>query len=538
MIPKTQYAVQLTGPGQLFLNKEKTVHDIGPTQLLCKVSVVGLCFSDLKLLKQFDRHARKPAVTTGVSQEILAECPTYVPDSKPTVPGHETVVEVVAAGDQVTHYEVGKHYIVQTDWRWIMNQNTNAAFGYNFEGALQEYVLLDERIVVSPEGDPMLLPAPKGIRSAAAFALVEPWACVEEAYQEKQRQRIKQNGRLLVVASDDLPENALDNLFAEFGKPAEIIKSSADKLAEVADQAFDDIIYFGSDAAVAEALFAKGGRKAIFNFVQCGKKFGQPVNTAVGAVHYLGYRIIGTEGSDPAEAMRHIPATGEMPKEAKVNVVGAGGPMGVMHVIRDLCVGDNVTVYAADLNKERLQALEKLAVPKAAKYGTTYVGYNPKEETLDVQFDVQAIMAPVPALVAAAVGTSAPNAIIDIFAGIPADVYGAMDLDQYIAKHLYLIGTSGSLTNDMKIVLNYVADGKVDTNVSVAAVSGLDDALKALKAVEEQTIPGKIMVYPMCKGLSLTLLPELETAYPSVFGKLTAEGVWTKEAEEELLAQF
>jgi hypothetical protein len=42
----------------------------------------------------------------------------------------------------------------------------------------------------------------------------------------------------------------------------------------------------------------------------------------------------------------------------------------------------------------------------------------------------------------------------------------------------------------------------------------------------------------MCKGLQLTLLPELETAYPSVYEKLSSEGVWTKEAEEELLAQF
>jgi len=538
MIPETQYAVQLIGPGKLILNKNKPVPEIGPTQLLCKVLVVGLCFSDLKLLKQFDKHARKPAVVTGIAPEVLAECPSYVPDSKPTVPGHETVVEVVAAGDQITHYEIGKSYIVQTDWRWIMNENTNAAFGYNFEGALQEYVLLDERIIVSPEGELMLLPAPKDIRSAAAFALVEPWACVEESYREEQRQSIKPDGRMLVVASNNLPEKTLDPLFERFGRPAEIVKISPGQLDDAEDHAFDDIICFGSDATVAEALFAKGAHKALFNFVQCGKKFGDPVNIAVGAVHYRGYRIIGTEGFDPVESMRHIPASGEMPANANINVIGAGGPMGVMHVIRDLCVGDNVTVYAADLNEERLQALQKLAKPQAARYGTTCIIYNPKKETPEIQFDLQIIMAPLPDLVAAAVGTSASRGIINIFAGIPADVYGPVDFDTYIAKHLYFIGTSGSLPNDMKIVLNYVADGKVDTNVSVAAVCGLDDALKALKAVEEQTIPGKIMVYPMCKGLKLTLLSELRTAYPSVYSKLSPEGVWTKEAEEELLAQF
>ena len=38
-----------------------------------------------------------------------------------------------------------------------------------------------------------------------------------------------------------------------------------------------------------------------------------------------------------------IPERCEMRKGDKVNVIGAAGPMGVTHVIRDLCVGEDVT---------------------------------------------------------------------------------------------------------------------------------------------------------------------------------------------------
>jgi threonine dehydrogenase-like Zn-dependent dehydrogenase len=87
-IPKKQCAVQLVGPDQLRLNESKPVFQPGPHQVLGRVEVVGLCFSDLKLLKQFSAHARKSGVTGGIEATALAEMPHYVPGNKPTVPGH------------------------------------------------------------------------------------------------------------------------------------------------------------------------------------------------------------------------------------------------------------------------------------------------------------------------------------------------------------------------------------------------------------------------------------------------------------------
>ncbi|MHC4546369.1 MAG: alcohol dehydrogenase catalytic domain-containing protein, partial [Planctomycetota bacterium] len=198
-LPETQYAVQLVGPDELVLNKSKEIFRPGRHQILCRVEVVGLCFSDLKLLKQFSSHVRKSGLVAGIDPEILKEIPSYVPGQKPTVPGHETVVRIEAVGPGVEDFKGGDRFLVQTDYRWLRTASSNGAFGYNFEGALQEYVLMDERVITSPEGESMLIPVSEEL-SASAIALVEPWACVEDAYVSGERTCIKTDGQMLVVA--------------------------------------------------------------------------------------------------------------------------------------------------------------------------------------------------------------------------------------------------------------------------------------------------------------------------------------------------
>ena len=201
MIPTQQTAIQLVGPSQLAMVDDKPVHQPGPTQILGKVSCVGLCFSDMKLLKQFDGHARKTPVVAHLGEEVLKEIPSYVPDGAPTVPGHEVVIEVVAAGDQVSSVAVGAKYLVQADWRDLKTAGSNGAFGYNFEGGLQQFVILDERTTISADGTSYLMPIEKEDRSISATALVEPWACVEQAFIHGERQSLTAGGTVLFVAS-------------------------------------------------------------------------------------------------------------------------------------------------------------------------------------------------------------------------------------------------------------------------------------------------------------------------------------------------
>src|SRR5581483_10422950 len=115
-VPDKQRAVQLVGPDQLRVNESKPVFQPGAHQVLCQVKV----------------------------------------------------------GPEVKRFKVGERYLVQTDYRWLPTKSSNAAFGYNFEGALQEFVLVDERVITAPDGESMFIPAPEDL-SASAIALCEPW---------------------------------------------------------------------------------------------------------------------------------------------------------------------------------------------------------------------------------------------------------------------------------------------------------------------------------------------------------------------------
>ena len=533
-LPQTQYAVQLVGPDELILNKSKEVFQPGRHQILCRVEAVGLCFSDLKLLKQFSNHTRKSGIVSGIDPEVLKDIPCYVPGEAPTVPGHETVVIIEAVGEGVVDYSAGQRYLVQTDYRWLRTAGSNAAFGYNFEGALQQYVLMDERVITSSDGESMMIPVSEKL-SASAVALVEPWACVEDAYASEERCGLKTDGRMLVVSDREIDKSVLDNLFNRYGRPAKITwPTDFVDVSQLSDGAYDDIIYFGSRPDIVEALFTKVATKGLLNIVLCGGRFGTSIVTMVGRVHYGGIRLIGTTGSDPTQAMECIPATDEIRPSDRINVIGAGGPMGAMHVIRNICQQvEGVSVFAGDVDDNRLAALSKIAAPLAAENGIEYKPYNSTREKLAVDFDYTVIMAPIPDLVAASVQIAAERGIINIFAGIPAAITGKIDLDTYIEKQLYFVGTSGSVLEDMKRVLAKVEGGSLDTNVSVAAVCGLDSAAKGIRAVENRLIAGKIIVYPACKALGLIPLEELDEKMPEV-ARCLDNGLWTKEAEQKL----
>ncbi len=93
-LPKTQYAVQLVGPDKLILNKSKEVFRPGRHQVLCRVEAVGLCFSDLKLLKQFSSHVRKSEIVSGIDTGILKEIPSYVPGQRQRCRGTKPQLEL------------------------------------------------------------------------------------------------------------------------------------------------------------------------------------------------------------------------------------------------------------------------------------------------------------------------------------------------------------------------------------------------------------------------------------------------------------
>lgn len=550
--PHEQYAVQLVGPGELRLNPTKAVPRPGPRQVLAKVEAVGLCFSDLKLLKQFSGHARKSAVLEGLDAAVLNEIPSYVPGPAPTVPGHEVVCRIVAVGGEVKSHRLGERCLVQTDYRTLRTAGSNAAFGYNFEGGLQEYVLMDERVVMDPEsGERFLIPVRDDL-GASTVALVEPWACVENSYANPERTGIKPGSRLLIVAHGSTPEGGPVGLFAG-GLPANVTAVGLDSssqseisrmgvavepagdVASLPGGSFDDIIYFGADRATIETINDKIAPGGIVNIVTCGRKVGERASIGIGRVHYGLTRWVGTQSSRAVESYEHIPATGEIRPGDRIVVIGAGGPMGQMHVIRNICQGvPGISIVGTDIDDGRLEALAAKARPLAEANHVPLDLINSTKAVPAKAFSYHAVLVPVGNLVAEAVDEGLEGSIINIFAGIPAATREAIDLDAYIGKRCYMFGTSGSVVRDMKIVLEKVEKGRLATDCSVDAVSGMAGAQEGLTAVEHRTLAGKIIVYPSLHRTGLIPLTEMADRFPSVAAKL-GHGQWNRAAEEEFL---
>jgi len=552
-LPRTEYGVQLVGPGQLVLNRDKEVVRPGPHEVLVKVEAVGLCFSDVKLTKQFSAHPRKDGVIAGIDKEILDGCPSYVPGEKPAVPGHEVACRIVAVGAEVERYRVGERCLVQTDYRSLLTPGSNAAFGYTFEGGLQEYVLLDERVAVEPgTGERYLIAVPEGL-SASAVALVEPWACVENAYASSDRRAFQPGGRLLVVAEAGHHVSGLEEASSSGGRPGSLVAITretaeqheleawglpvtfADVPRDLPDEHFDDIVYFGANKATIEILNNKLAPGGIINVVLGGRTIGAPVAVGIGRVHYAHTRWVGTTGAFAAGSYSVVPSSGELRPDDRMLVTGAAGPMGQMHVIRSLCCGvPGISVVGADIDDKRLGALGRKAEPYALRNGVPFELVNTAKERLEGRFSYQVVLVPSGPLVAAAIEASDEGGLVDIFAGIPASTRQEIDLDAYIQRRCYMFGTSGSVINDMKVLLAKLESGQLDTNCSVDAISGLSGAIDGIAAVEKQVMAGKIIVYPGLRDLGLTRLSDLGVRFPTVAASLTG-GQWCKEAEQELL---
>ncbi|MFC1716726.1 alcohol dehydrogenase catalytic domain-containing protein [Candidatus Poribacteria bacterium] len=544
MIPKTQTAVQLVGPDELVLNSDKPVYQPGPHQILAMVECVGLCFSDMKLLHAFTGHARKGPILSGIDPDTLKEIPSYVPNKLPTVPGHEVVVRIVEVGEGVTKFAVGERYLVQTDYRHLPTDGSKAAFGYNFEGALQQYVLMDERVIIAPDGESFLLPVSEE-PSASAIALAEPWACVEDSYNTQERQSIKAGGKLLIVLEDgdyDLrglsPSDGMPSFITAVGfdetpmKQYHVPVTSADSIG---DDAYDDILYLGCKAETIELLSDRLADRGILNVATAGRDIDKPAMIDVGRIHYGGTRYIGTSSNRPAEAYSCIPATGEILCCADVLIVGAAGPMGTMHTIRAIALPEHPkTITGTDINSERLEILADSVKAAAERKGVEFISHNPKESgNYTGKADYAVFLPPLHSLLPPVIQNLKPGGVLNIFAGIRAGNKAPIDMDYYVKNSLYMIGTSGSTVEDMRIVLEKVNSKQLDTNASVAAVSGMKGAIEGLNGVDKQRFHGKVIVYPQLTDMDLIELSDL----PQDVADHLEDGVWTRKAEQALINQ-
>ena len=530
---ETQWAVQITAKDRIEVNQAMPVPEIGPTQILLEIEACGICFSDTKLMHAFESHPRKTPIQAGLSEAELAEIPTYRPGDAPVVPGHEPVARIAKVGADVTRFQVGQRVLVQTDYRHLPTAASNASFGYDFDGALEEYALVDERMVIDPEtGESYLIPVGEA-PSASAVALIEPWACVENSYSLPQRQAIKPDGSLLVIVDPGFSSQGLEELVTS-AHPGTRVWCS--KLSSVKDgEVFDDIIYVGADADIVEALGPHLGNRGIMNIVTCGHSFARNVNIDAGRIHYDLIRYVGTMGERAEDGYSWIPKVCEIRPSDTVAVIGAAGPMGMMHAVRAVTSGiAGVNLDAVDVDDDRLARLHEVLEPIAAQHGVPVRIRNSSASPLEAGYTYIALMVPSPGLLAQAVDLAGEHAIVNAFAGFAVGTLAQLDMNAVLGRRTFLTGTSGSRICDMVTVLGRLEAGTVDTNISLDAVTGMAGVPDAIESVNNRTSQGKIMVYPKLHGLGLTRLADCAEKLPQVAAAMDG-GRWTKQAETVLL---
>jgi threonine dehydrogenase-like Zn-dependent dehydrogenase len=557
-IPERMYKWFFYGEGIDSLEvREVPVPTYGADELLVRQDAVGLCFSDTKVIALGKDHPRM------VGRDLRTQ---------PVTLGHEVACTVVGVGERrKDRFKVGERFIIQAD---VFYKGVSMAYGYVISGGLAEYSVIPKEMIDGDEGCYLLPMRPTA--GYAETALVEPWACVVSAYHQGHRSGVKPKGFLLVLAGSDAVRADWDGLFdATPDRPTTAVvvgnqsaatrlgdalhdRSSVSRLDSVSDWAelkaqytgdagFDDIVVLGGVAPEeiegAATTLANHAILALVGPAQIERK----LSLDIGRVHYNWHHYVGTPTWQVAQAYVE-PRGAELRPGGAAWFIGAGGPMGQMHV--QLAVqhpNPPKRIVATDIDSGRLQSVVDRLGSIAASRGIELIAINPKEmapDAFDAElrrltdgrgFDDIVSLVPVPALIEHAIGFLADGAWCNIFAGVARGTMAQLDANAIRARGVRYIGSSGSSIADMRETLQMVETGALSTNTSLAAIGGMKAARDGMRAVKEGRFPGKSLVYPLIPDLPLTALPDLKGIYPTVYARMKDGKFWTNEAEEELL---
>jgi threonine dehydrogenase-like Zn-dependent dehydrogenase len=276
------------------------------------------------------------------------------------------------------------------------------------------------------------------------------------------------------------------------------------------------------------------------------------VGVDVGRIHYHRWTYVGSTGSDIARAYDAQPIRSSLKTGGKALFVGAGGPMGRMHVQRAIQLqGGPSTVVCTDISDGRLQDMQETFGAEAKARGVELVTLNPMNKDAYASgmarltaagaeagggFDDIVVLAPVAAVISEASTYLAPGGVMNVFAGVLRGTMAQIDLSLVYLDGARVIGHTASSIDDLKLMLFQAENGLLAPNRSVAAIGSLEAASDGLQALQNAVYPGKVVIYPHIKPMPITAVPALKETLPSVYAKLENGRGWTTEAENEFLS--
>jgi threonine dehydrogenase-like Zn-dependent dehydrogenase len=559
-----------------------------PFQLLVRMDAVGICYSDVKIVRLGNQHPKL------IGRDLQRH---------PVVMGHEIACTVVKVGEALRdRFHPGERYVVQAD---VYLCGKNIPIGYALDGGFTQYGLITEPALFGDAGC-YLLPCPEHL-SYAEGALVEPWACVVTSYRLSPRPTPRPNARWLVllphspevhyrcrtletlqaageggiaVIAHDSRGSALTEAFVQaarrLGMQAITLPCSPDLLASpelvmklkahhTDGEGFDDILLFGEASpaqleACIDAL-AYGGHLSF----TCHRPLA-PLAVDLGRLHYDRLMVMGTTSWDITDAQAHTRST-QLSSGESLLLLGAGGPMGQMHLHYALNRPDPpARIVVVDRHAERLEYLRASVVASLSPSPSSSVergvshaepsgartelhfynaaGVPPERQQEELRalspFGYSQIMclSSSPEAVSLAYPLLDDGGVLNLFAGIPRGVKVPLDLTLFATRHLRLMGSSGSSMEDMALCLQWAAEGVLPVRRALSAIGGLNTLPDAIRAVQEHRYLGKIVLFPNLPDLPLMGLEELPARLPEVAAHLEAGRFWTQAAEQALFQRF
>jgi threonine dehydrogenase-like Zn-dependent dehydrogenase len=558
-IPRQSYAWNLYGAGLENLGHDGQpepfeIAEPGDDQLLVRIDTISVCFSDVKILKQGGSHPK-------LYNRDLSVDPTRL--------GHEVALTIVKVGKNLKDtYRPGQRLAVQPD---IYQQGKSTAYGYTIPGGMVQYHLIGDEVLKTDTGA-CLLPVDDQMGYAES-SLLEPWGCVMAAYTQRRRLTPKMGGIMWIVGQ--LGDTTTFTFSSGLDAPATIVLTdvspSVKQLVEATSAkviernglsagdyetvsqeltggaGFDDIVVLNPTSANAVSrIAALIARRGTCNLV--GKKpLDGLAQVDFGRLHYDYIAFIGTTSTDIATAYGESRNRCDLRSGGVAVFIGAGGPMGQMHVPRALELKDGPRlVIATEISDERLGVLREMFEPLAIKQGRSILFFNPNtsgnsfydfvmEATGSQGADDVVVSVPVAALMEEGDQVMKPDGMLVLFAGVPNGTVGAVNLSNVYLANAQYTGTSGLTIDDQSSVMQRRIAGTLSPGRAVAAIGGLETAAEAVHSVMESKYPGKVVIFPQLHNLPLTSLKELDSRLPEVAARLGDNLMWTNEAEEALI---
>ncbi|MEW6285437.1 MAG: zinc-binding dehydrogenase [Chloroflexota bacterium] len=560
-LPQQSYAWNLYGAGMENMGKNGkpepfTIPEPNDDQLLVRIDSVSICFSDVKILKQGSSHPK-------LYNRNLAVEPTRL--------GHEVSLTIIKVGKNLADkYRPGQRLAVQPD---IYQNGMSTAYGYTIPGGLVQYHCIGKEVLETDAGA-CLLPVDDDMGYAES-ALLEPWGCVVAAYTQRRRLDPKPGGTMWIIGQ---PDDSTEYTFSKgLGAPAVIVltdaPASVKKLVsatnakviernglsindyetlskELTDKGFDDIVMLNPSSADAVSRVARFiARRGTMNIVGT-KPLDGLVSVDLGRLHYDYIAFVGNNSGDIAASYGEARNRCELRADGTAVFIGAGGPMGQMHVQRALELPHGPkTVIATEISDERLQTLVNMFTPLAEKQGRTLLIFNPNaskksfhdfvmEATHGEGADDVVVCVPVAALMEEGDTVMKPDGMLVLFAGVPNGTLGKVNLSNVYLSNAQYTGTSGLTIQDQASVMERRIAGTLSPGRVVAAIGGIETAAEAIQSVMDSRYPGKVVIFPQIHNLPLTSLKELKERLPEVAEKLGPNWTWTNAAEEVLIEKL